>query len=65
MARMVEHFQRDASGAWRCMEPATLELPSGRIQVSPGRVFTPGAKFMNVDIAALLDEEYQKRQRGR
>ena len=65
MKRLTEHFERDASGTWRCIEPATLNLPSGRVQVAPGSVFAPGAKFMNVDIAALLDEEYKKEQGGR
>jgi hypothetical protein len=40
-----------------------LELPQGRIQVTPGTVFTRGTKFMNVDVAELLDEQYETYRR--
>jgi hypothetical protein len=53
----IKHFVRDAFGAWRCIEPAELDLPQGRVQVTPGTVFTRGTKFMNVDVAELLDEQ--------
>jgi hypothetical protein len=54
---------RDRYGAWRCIERAELELPQGRIQVTPGTVFTRGTKFMNVDVAELLDEQYETYRR--
>jgi hypothetical protein len=38
-------------------------LPSGRVQVTPGSVFVRGTSFMNVDLAKLLDEQYEKDQR--
>ncbi len=60
MQDFIKHFVRDALGAWRCIEPATINLPEGRIQVTPGAVFTKGTKFMNVDLAELLDAEYFK-----
>jgi hypothetical protein len=44
------------------MEPATLNLPSGRIQVAPGTRFTRGTDFMGVDLAKLLDEFHESRQ---
>jgi hypothetical protein len=56
----IKHFVRDAYGAWRCIAPVTLDLPSGRVQVTPGSVFTRGTKFMNVDLAEFLDKEYEK-----
>jgi hypothetical protein len=52
----VKSFVRDAAGAWRCVQAATLDLPSGRIQVNPGTVLVKGTRFMNVDLAQLLDE---------
>ena len=58
LKNFIKHFVRDAHGAWRCIEPATLDLPSGRVQVTPGSVFTKGTAFMNVDLAELLDREY-------
>jgi hypothetical protein len=50
-------FIRDPSGAWRCVKPADIQLPTGRVQVTPGSVFTRSTRFMNVDLAALLDEQ--------
>ena len=59
MQNFIKHFVRDGSGQWRCFEPATLDLPQGRIQVAAGAIFVRGTKFMNVDIAALLDATYK------
>ena len=50
-------FIRDPSGAWRCVKPADIQLPTGRVQVTAGSVFTRTTRFMNVDLAALLDEQ--------
>ena len=58
MQSFIKCFVRDAYGAWRCIAPADLQLPSGRVQVTPGSVFMKGMRFMNVDLAALLDEQY-------
>ena len=51
---------REGYGRWYCFEPASLETPVGRIQVNQGTLFTRGTKFMNFDIAAALDEQYEK-----
>lgn len=53
-------FVRDAAGFWRCVEGVTLNLAAGRIQVAPGACFTPGTTYMGVDLAKLLEEEYEK-----
>lgn len=53
----IKAFVRDPYGAWRCVEPATLDLPGGRVQVAPGSVFVRGTSFMNIDLAKLLDEQ--------
>ena len=58
MQYFIKHFHRDPFGAWLCISPATVDLPDGRIQVTPGSRFTPGTMFMNVDLAALLDKEH-------
>jgi hypothetical protein len=62
MQNFSKCFVRDQSGAWRCIAPADLQTPQGRIQVAPGSVFTRGVDFMNVDVAALLDEQQAKDQ---
>ena len=61
--QFIKYFSREAPGVWICVQPATLELPEGRIQVAPGSKFTRGTTFMNVELAKLLDEEFD-RQNG-
>jgi hypothetical protein len=56
----IKHFRREGEGIWVCVAPATLSLPQGRIQVTVGTRFTRGTKFMNVEIAALLEEQRAK-----
>ena len=52
----VQSFVREQDGSWICVQAATLELPSGRIQVAIGARFTPGTPFMGVDLARLLED---------
>lgn len=56
-------FRRESPGVWTCVMPATLQLPEGRVQVASGTRLTAGTKYMNVDVAALLDE-YARLHRG-
>jgi hypothetical protein len=60
MENFIRHFRREGAGQWVCMEAATLDLPQGRVQVAPGTRFTLGTRFMNVEVARLLDEEYRR-----
>ena len=60
MGEFLESFVREADGVWRCVEPAELHLPQGRIQVTVGTRLVRGSRYMGVDVAALLDE-YLKR----
>ena len=60
MEQFIKHFTRDAHGVWRCVTPATLDLPSGHVEVMPGTVFTRGTRFLDVDLAARLDDQYAK-----
>jgi hypothetical protein len=59
METFSKAFKRNADGSWTCLAAATLEGPSGRIQVTPGITFVPGMKFMNVDLANWLDRYAQ------
>jgi hypothetical protein len=59
LRNFIKHFVREPNG-WRCIESATLDLPGGRIQVTPGSVFVRGTSFMNTDLAKMLDEEMRK-----
>lgn len=60
MEKFIKCFRRENGGIWVCVEPATLDLPQGRVQVSEGTRFVVGTMFMNVDVARLLDQEYTR-----
>jgi hypothetical protein len=62
--QFIKHFRREGAGVWVCVEPASVDLPEGRIQAAPGARFAIGTKFMNVDIARLLDAEYSRQRAG-
>ena len=64
MQNFIKHFRRDPIGVWVCVSEAELMLPEGRIQVTVGSRFAKGTKFMNVDLAALLEAQYRKVQAG-
>ena len=63
MKDFIKSFQRDSEGHWTCTAPCQIELAGGRIQVAVGTRFTAGTRFMDVDIAGLLDAEYEKAKR--
>jgi hypothetical protein len=64
--QFIKHFVREAPGIWTCIEPADLQLPQGRVQVTAGTRFTRGSTFMGVEVAKLLEEQYEldRRQGG-
>jgi hypothetical protein len=63
MHNFIRKFVREKQGAWACVEPAEFMLPGGRrIQVAPGTRFTLGTTFMGVDLARLLDEQFERGQ---
>ena len=57
MQDLLKSFVRDHSGGWRCVAPANVQLPAGRVQVTPGSVFMKGTRLGNIDLAAVLDEQ--------
>ena len=62
MHNFIKCFRREKYGVWRCVESGSLLLPTGRIQVTPDHVFMRGTSFMNVEVAKLLDEHFEKNQ---
>ena len=60
MEQFFKNFRREGVGVWVCVTPATLDLPQGRVQVTQGTRFTRGMMFMDVELAALLEEHYVK-----
>ena len=59
MHEFIKRFVREGEGVWLCVSSAEFDLPSGRIQVAVGTRFTRGTRYMGVDLAQLLDEQYQ------
>ena len=64
MTDFIKCFRRDSAGHWTCTEPCEIDLPGGRVQVSVGTTFTAGTRFMDVDIAELLEQQYRLRGTG-
>jgi hypothetical protein len=58
--QFIKRFRREGGGHWVCVEPATLETSQGRVQVTPGTRLTIGQRFMNLDLARMLDEEHSR-----
>jgi len=56
--KLIRCFHRDSAGHWTCIESCEIDLPGGRIQVAEGTRFTAGTRFMEVDIAELLEGSY-------
>ena len=54
----IKKFVREAEGIWVCTAAAEFELPGGRVQVAVGTRFTRGTRYMGIDVAQLLDEQY-------
>ena len=57
MRNVYQAFVRNPDGSWSCVAGTTVIHPRGRMQVAAGSRFLPGAKFMGVDIVALLEEQ--------
>jgi hypothetical protein len=57
MRSFCDAFQRTADGSWLCVEPAYLQGPRGRIEVSRGSIFSRGTRLMGLDMAEFLDVE--------
>jgi hypothetical protein len=62
--QFIRHFTREAPGMWKCVSDATLDTPSGRVQVLAGSIFMRGTRYMNVDVGEMLEAEYQRQQKG-
>jgi hypothetical protein len=58
MGDFAKAFIHNQDGSWTCVAPVTLEEPgTRRLQVAVGSTFMPGGRFMNIDVAGLLDEQ--------
>jgi hypothetical protein len=64
MDEFLDSFVRNPDGSWTCYREGRLEGPVALIRVTPGSTFAPGTTFWGVDLAAWLEREMQKRERG-
>jgi hypothetical protein len=60
MHEFMNRFVREAEGVWLCTAAAEVDLPGGRIQVAVGTRFTRGTRYMGIDLAQLLEEQYRR-----
>ena len=58
---LSQYFERIAAGKWTCKEPIGFDIQRGRIDITAGSTFVVGTNFMGVDMAFLLDREYERR----
>ena len=58
---LFQHFERIAAGRWTCKEPIGFDIQRGHIDITAGSTFAVGTNFMGVDMAFLLDREYERR----
>jgi hypothetical protein len=61
---LVNHFERIASGKWTCIKQIDFATTRGRVHIAPGTTFTVGTNLFGIDMAFLLEREYERRQAG-
>lgn len=59
MQNFIKHFVRVSPEMWTCVRDGEYIGPLGRIQVTMGATLTRGTSFMGVDLAAILEQEFQ------
>ena len=62
MDEFLRNFVREPDGSWVCVRPAETVLDGDRIQVAPGSRFTPGTRFMGIDLAQWLEAQHRQLQ---
>jgi hypothetical protein len=58
--RFLNCFQREGDGRWLCIAPAEIQLASGHIEIAPGTRLVHGTRFMDVDLAEVLDRQFEE-----
>ena len=52
---IMQRFERQPDGAWKCLAPVTIETAGGPVAVEAGQIFRYGEKVGDVDLAELLE----------
>ena len=56
-----DHFERVGSGKWTCIKAIGFRIIRGRVDIAPGTTFVVGTNLTGLDMAFLLDKEYERR----
>ncbi|HYX65170.1 MAG TPA: hypothetical protein VE935_13215 [Burkholderiales bacterium] len=63
MRLFIKNFAREGRGVWLCTRACDYDSPVGTIHVVPGTTVMRGVRVGSFDLAAALDEEYERRER--
>ncbi|WP_375461701.1 hypothetical protein [uncultured Enterovirga sp.] len=53
---ILQAFERQPDGSWRCIEAVSIVTPDGTLSVEPGMTFTFGKMFEHLDVAEYLEQ---------
>jgi hypothetical protein len=53
-ADILQAFEHELDGSWRCISPVSIKTEEGVVHVEPGQSFTVGQKLAGLDIADYL-----------
>ena len=53
---ILNAFEHQADGSWRCLEPVTIETPEATLSIEPGMIFVFGHKVRHLDVAEYLEQ---------
>lgn len=60
MEQFIRNFYREGRGRWVCRNSCDYLSPVGPIHVVSGTIVHRGLSFRNFDLAAALDEHFEK-----
>jgi hypothetical protein len=58
---LAEYFERVSQSKWTCIKQIGFATQRGQVLIAPGTTFTRGTCFTGMDMAFLLDNEYERR----
>jgi hypothetical protein len=60
LKEFILSFRREAAGRWTCIAAAQIHLATGHIELAPGTHLVRGTRFMGIDLAEMLDRQYEQ-----
>ena len=59
---LAEYFERVASDEWTCIKAIGFTTTRGQVRIVPGTTFKAGTNITGIDMAFLLENEYERRR---